>query len=63
MPRVNLDRILKRKKLSRRKFARLIGIDYKNVSRMFRPTFDPRLSSLASYAKRLGVRVRDLIEE
>jgi DNA-binding Xre family transcriptional regulator len=60
---LNLERILKRKKLSKRKFAKLIGVRYENVFRYFRPGQDPRLSALSKWAKALRCKVRDLLRE
>lgn len=63
MARVILDEVLKRKQISKRAFARLLGIEEKNVWRLFGPAVDPKLSTLTRWAKVLGVRVRDLIRE
>jgi hypothetical protein len=63
MAKLILGEVLRKKSLSKRKFAKLIGEEYANVFRYFRPTYDPKLSKLAFWAKKLGVRVRDLIRE
>lgn len=58
-----LGEILKKKKLSKRQFAKLIGSRYEHVFRFFRPGYDPKLSVLTLWAKALKCRVRDLIKE
>lgn len=63
MARLILGKALKRKGISKREFAKRLGVEYKNIFRLFKPTADPRLSALNRYAKALGVRVRDLIKE
>jgi transcriptional regulator with XRE-family HTH domain len=63
MARLILDEILKKKRISKREFSRRLGVDYKNISRMFRKGFDPRVSALAKYAKALDVSCRDLLKD
>ena len=63
MVRLALAEALKRKKLSKRQFAKRLGIDPKNVSRLFHVGSDPRLSAMKRYAKVIGCKVRDLIRE
>jgi transcriptional regulator with XRE-family HTH domain len=63
MAKLILAPLLKKKGLSKRKFAKLLNIDYPSVFRYFRDGYDPKLSTLELWAKALGVRVRDLIVE
>jgi DNA-binding Xre family transcriptional regulator len=63
MATLNLGKALKRKKLSKRKFAKLLGMSYNNVFRLFRDGQDPKLSTLTKWAKILKLKVRDLIED
>ncbi len=63
MARLTLQKALNKKKLSKYRFAKLMGIDYKNTPRMFKPTYDPHFSQLSRIAKAIGCRVRDLFEE
>lgn len=63
MVKLKLEEILKRRKISKRGFAKMLGIDYSNVFRFFREDYDPRLSTLEKWAETLGVRVRDLFQE
>lgn len=63
MARLILDKMLKRRKLSKRQFAKRLDIEYNNVFRYFRNGYDPKLSSLEKWAKAIGCKVRDLIEE
>lgn len=58
-----LAETLKKKKLSKRQFAKRLGVDYANVFRLFRPSYDPKLSTLRKWARIIGCRVRDLYEE
>lgn len=63
MVKLRLAAILKRKKLSKRQFAKLIHVRYENVFRLFRPKYNPKLRTLEKYARALNVRLRDLFEE
>lgn len=63
MVKLRLETVLKEKKISKRGFAKMLGIDYANVFRFFREDYDPKLSTLRDWAKTLGVRMRDLYEE
>lgn len=63
MAKLVLDKILERKKVSKRQFAKLLKMDYPSVFRFFRPGYDPKLSTLDKWAKALSVRVKDLLEE
>jgi hypothetical protein len=36
---------------------------YGNVHRLFRESYDPKLSQLKSWAKAIGCKVRDLFDE
>ena len=63
MAKFILGEVLKKKGISKYKLAKLLGEHYTNVFRYFRKGYDPKLSKLAFLAKRLGVRVKDLIKE
>jgi DNA-binding phage protein len=63
MARVALAKVLKRKKVSKRSFAKLAGMHYTNVFKACRPAANPTLRTLEKWARLLGCRVRDLIEE
>lgn len=63
MAKLIIGQVLKKRKLSKRKFAKLIGCEYKNVFRYFKPGYDAKLSTLSLWAKALGLRVRDLLDE
>lgn len=58
-----LDEVLKKKKVSKRQFAKRLGMDYASVFRYFREGYDPKLSTLERFAKALDCRIRDLYEE
>lgn len=63
MPQLVLAKALKRKKLSKRQFAKRLGVGYDYIFRLFRPGLNPRFDTLCRYARAIGCRVRDLIEE
>ena len=63
MVKLRLEAILKEKKISKRGFAKMLGIDYANVFRYFRKDYDPKLSMLEQWAKILGVRISELYKE
>ena len=63
MAKLALAEALKKRKLSKRKFAQMLGISYHNVFRLFREGQDPKLSTLTKWAAILKCRVRDLIKE
>lgn len=63
MHKLILASVLKKKKISKYRFAKLLGQDYNSVFRYFRPGYDPKLSTLAKWADVLGVRIRDLFKE
>ncbi len=63
MPRLILAKILKEKGLSKRQFAKRLGIRYEHVFRLFRAGVNPKLSTLIAWAKALKCKVRDLIKE
>jgi transcriptional regulator with XRE-family HTH domain len=58
-----LAKVLKRKKMTKYRFAKLIGVEYSNIVRFFRPNYDPRLSTLTRWAKALNVSIKDLVED
>lgn len=63
MPRVHIERVLKKKGISHRRLAKLLGKEPKNISRLFRDGYNPRFNTLIEIARVVGCRVRDLIEE
>lgn len=63
MPRIVLAEVLKRKRLSKREFAKRLGMQYHNVFRLFRPGQNPRFSTLVLWASVIPCKVRDLIRD
>ncbi len=63
MAKTSLSKVLKEKKITKYRFAKLIGVEYSNIVRYFRPNYDPRLSTLSKWAKALDVSVKDLVED
>lgn len=63
MPKLALAKVLKRKKLSKRQFAKRLGLDYRYVFRLFHDGYNPTFKTMCAWAAALKCRVRDLIEE
>lgn len=63
MARVCLAKVLKSKKITKYRFAQLIDTPTSNVSKYFKPGYDPRLSTLEKWAKAIDVSVKDFIED
>lgn len=63
MAKLILGKVLRKRRISKREFARRIKIDQRNVWKLFKAEIDPKFSTLAKWAKALGVRIRDLFEE
>lgn len=63
MARVRLNEVLKQKKITKYAFAKLIGAETSNVAKYFKPDYDPKLSTIAKWAKALNVSVKDLIQD
>jgi transcriptional regulator with XRE-family HTH domain len=61
--KVCLAKILKEKKITKYRFAKLIGVEYSNTIRYFKSGYDPRLSTIEKWAKALDISVKDLIED
>jgi DNA-binding XRE family transcriptional regulator len=63
MAKLLIKQVLKKRELSKRQFAKKLGVQYSAVFRYFRDGYDPKLSTLESWAKVLDCRIRDLYEE
>lgn len=63
MAKLLLNQALKKKNVSKRQFAKKLGIHYSAVFRYFREGYDPKLSTLGLWAKALGCKISDLYEE
>ena len=63
MAKLQLEEVLKKSKVSKRRFAKMLGIEYANVFRYFRKGYDPKLSTLEQWAKVLKVQIRDLYQD
>jgi transcriptional regulator with XRE-family HTH domain len=63
MAKFVLAKVLKRKRLSKRQLAKLMGKPYFSVFRLFRTGYNPTLKSMNEIAEALQCRVRDLLEE
>jgi transcriptional regulator with XRE-family HTH domain len=63
MAELLLDKILKRKGISKRRFAKLLGVHYRAVFRFFEDGYDPKLSMLSRWSKTLGVKISSLYRD
>lgn len=63
MPQLLLEQMLKKRKMSKYRFAKVLRLHYNSVARFFRPDYDPKLSTLERWAKVLHCRIRDLYRE
>jgi transcriptional regulator with XRE-family HTH domain len=63
MARICLEKVLKKKKITKYRFAKMLGMETSNTARYFKPGYDPRLSTIERWAKVLNVSVRDLLED
>lgn len=63
MAKLALAKALKKFKVSKYQFAKMLGISYNNVFRLCRPGKNPKLSTLNRYAEIIGCKVRDLLDE
>jgi transcriptional regulator with XRE-family HTH domain len=61
--KLQLEKILQKKGMSKRQFAKLLEADYGNVFRFFRPGYNPTFEMMVRWAEVLKVKVRDLIDE
>lgn len=63
MAQHRLAEVLKKKRISKRRFAAMLDMDYPTIFRYFRKGYDPKLSTLTRWAKALKVSVRSMIKE
>ena len=63
MTKLLLGQIIKKRGISKRQLAKMLGETYSNIFRYFREGYDPKLSTLRKWAKVLNCKVRDLFEE
>ncbi|MEK7355239.1 MAG: helix-turn-helix transcriptional regulator [Bdellovibrionota bacterium] len=63
MSKLKLAQMLEKKGLSKRQFAKLLGVSYPAVFRYFRDGYDPKLSTLKRWAKAIECKIRDLYDE
>lgn len=63
MAQLRLEEMLKKRKMSRYRFAQLEKKHYNTVVRYFRDGYDPKLSTLERWARILKCRIRDLYRE
>ena len=57
----NLENVLKKRQLTKYRFAQLLKKDIPNVFRMFREDFNPRLDTLVDLARVLECGLDDII--
>ncbi len=61
--KLKLETILQKKKISKYRFAQMLGLPTSSIFRYFKPDYDPKLSTLEKWAKVLEMKVRDLLDE
>jgi len=61
--KLKLGNILEKRKLSKYRFAQMLGVPPSSVLRYFKPNYDPQLSTLERWAKVLEIKVKDLLDE
>jgi len=61
--KICIEKILKKKRLTKYAFAKMLNHSYSTTVRYYKPGFNPRLSTLERWAELLDVSVKDLIEE
>jgi predicted transcriptional regulator len=63
MAKLKLAKYLEEQGLSKNAFARLLDVNPPVVRRFIKPDYDPKLSTLSKWAKKLKCEVSDLLEE
>jgi DNA-binding XRE family transcriptional regulator len=63
MAKCTIEEVLKKRKLSKRQFAKRLGLPYNAVFRYFKEGYDPKLSTLAKWAKAIPCKITDLFKE
>jgi transcriptional regulator with XRE-family HTH domain len=61
--RICLNKVLEKKKITKYAFAKMLGKPTSGVTPYFKPGYNPRLSTIELWAKKLNVSVKDLIED
>lgn len=60
--KLKLEVMLKKKGITKYKFAQMLGKPTSDVARYFRKNYKPALTTLEKWAEVLGCKVTDLIE-
>lgn len=63
MPLHRLALVLKKKKVSKYRFAKLLEIKYGNIFRFFKDDYDPTLSMMRKWSRVLRCKIRDFYSE
>ncbi len=63
MPTLTLAAALKKKKMSKRKFAKNLECQYHSVFQFFKPDYNPTFKMMCRWAKAAGCKVKDLYQE
>lgn len=61
--KLRLEDVLKERKISKYKFAQMLGKTTSNVAVYFREGYSPNLATLTRWAEVLDCKVRDLLDE
>ncbi|MEZ4749343.1 MAG: helix-turn-helix transcriptional regulator [Bdellovibrionota bacterium] len=63
MAKIVLEEVLKKKGISKYKFAQMLGVHQPTVFRYLKPDYDPKFSTLERWAKVLDCKIKDLFKE
>lgn len=60
---LTLEAALKKKKLSKRQFAKRLGAQYHSVFQFFLPSYNPTFKMMNRWAEAAGCKIKDLYKE
>lgn len=63
MPKLTLAQALKKKKLSKRQFAKRLGTQYHSVFQFFKPEYNPTFKMMCRWAEAAECKIKDLYRE
>lgn len=62
-PKLNLEKVLNQKNITKYRFAKLLGISTANVTVYFKKDYNPTFNTLMRWSEVLNCKVKDFIEE
>jgi hypothetical protein len=63
MPKLILEELLKKRKISKRKLARDCKMAYAGTFKWYRKGYNPTFKTMCMWAKHIPCRIRDLVQE